>query len=814
MEFNIKFSILGSTEIERNISKVEITNPINTVEIEENGSLHDSRMGAYRNVKCGTCKESVVKCPGHFGHIKLSEPCFNPNFLNSLLRTTCQSFCFTCYHKDCVCDRGERHDDTGGPRRKRIKITPNVIKIVTPDHIVRRLCGVKVQFQYSRDDVPLTIAQLWAAIRKIPRDQYLQVFPHLTDVEHLADVVFISNLLVLPIASRPPNSMKGELKPDHITMMYIQVLKKNMVLKMKHGIVTPELYEEYHNDLQNSINILFNTENTNKKMRQSIQQNGGIRQRIDGKQGRVRLNLMGKRCEFSARTVLSGDPKLGINEVGIPRRIAENLTVPVLVSRYNIRALNKYKIKYLFKGDGRRYDVSVTNNYRIEIGDTVERCLVDGDIVAVNRQPTLHRGSILACYVRIFDCLTFRLNYSTMVTLNADTDGDEINIHVPQDLESRAELENLMLASTNIVCSQSSKPLVGCTQDSLLGCYLLSKNILSEIDYMDIIYKIGLEEYDGGTFTLVARGHQRRLVPGTRILTDILNHLKVEIKRYEPNEKFLLLDNEVMYGVLDKSLMGAAEDSLVHIIYLKAGHKVAGDFIHLMQKAATAFLDIHGFSVGISDCLIDHEEINFDNLERHLEKSHMASGGRWTYRDEDNLCGALGELTKLAPPHNVGENRLLDMINSGSKGSLLNFNQITRVVGQQTEANGRVDRRFNNGARTLPHYTKWDPGAESRGLVKNSFIKGLSPQEFFFHAMGGRIGILDTVLKTSETGAQYRRMVKTLEPLVVKDVGGGQRVVYNNVNGNVVQFNYGEDGYDGTFLKRMKDPSHRSECGL
>jgi DNA-directed RNA polymerase II subunit RPB1 len=152
----------------------------------------------------------------------------------------------------------------------------------------------------------------------------------------------------------------------------------------------------------------------------------------------------------------------------------------------------------------------------------------------------------------------------------------------------------------------------------------------------------------------------------------------------------------------------------------------------------------------------------------------------------------------------MGDNRLLDMIVSGAKGSISNFNQITRVVGQQIEAEGRVSKRFSGETRTMPHFSKYDMSAGSRGLVKNSFIKGLSPHEFFFHAMGGRIGLIDTACKTSETGAQSRRLIKVMEPLVTKDFGDGEMMVVNNITNQIVQFAYGEDNYDGTFLKRLK----------
>lgn len=802
----IKFTIPSVEEIVHSISSVEITNPMTTVEFAKNNTLFDTRMGAFRNVKCGTCKGSSRECTGHHGRIKLTYPCVNIRFVDTAMRKVLASFCMECFKHLKRCECVETVDDTK-KRKREPKRTPKLVKLFKVSDgrgDNKYLQGLKYSFKWAHSkgtDSHLTIKQVYDMMKQIPKAEWVNEFPNFSPFKNITEGPFIHYLIVLPTTSRPPNMMGGEWKQDPISRLYVSVLKKNINLSMKKDVVISTLVEEYHNQLQSAIDILFDIKQTNYKLRGMVVENGGLRQRIDGKEGRLRMNLMGKRTEFSARTVLSGDPKLGINEVGIPRVIAENLTIPVVVNRYNLYAIGNYKLKYVIKKDGRRFDVNISKNYRIEIGDTVERCLINGDVVAVNRQPTLHRGSVIGCYVRIFDCLTFRLNYSTMVTLNADTDGDEVNVHVPQDLESRVELETLMLASTNIVSSQSSKPLVGCTQDSLLGCYLLSKEDKLPInDYMTILYDMGCEDSDD----VFDHRATTPYVKGTRFITAALKYVGMNMSHYEPSKEFLMIDNVVQYGLLNKSIVGKADNSIIHHVYLSLGHEKAGKFIHLLQLAAYAFLDIRGFSVGISDCIVEHTPINYEGLESHLKKDFFKRGGKWTGDDEEELTDALGELTKLEPPKNVGDNRLLDMIVSGAKGTMVNFNQITRVVGQQIEAEGRVSKRFNDGKRTMPHFTKHDESAGSRGLVKNSFLKGLSPQEFFMHAMGGRIGLIDTACKTSETGAQFRRLVKVLEPLVTKDCGENKRSVINNITNQMVQFEYGEDSYDGTYLKRFK----------
>jgi DNA-directed RNA polymerase II subunit RPB1 len=796
----IEFSILGRVEIARGVSSLKIDNPMHTVVFAKNRSLHDTRLGAFKNVPCGTCGGNAVQCGGHFGHIELIWPVVNPSFAGSTLRRILCGFCAVCLRmtERCACNEPRADDEPCKKRRK--KIHPTHIKIDANTAYTPLNAGNKLS--YSLRGVPVSTRELYLLVQSVPRAEYLTAFPEYGDYQDLTDLCFTHNLPVLPIALRPPNFVGGAWKPENVTRLYIEVLKRNQHLRLKIGVVITPLLEEYHHELQSAVNVLFDVKNTRKRLQAKVIQNGGLRQRIDGKQGRIRKNLMGKRTDFSARSVLSGDPRLGINEVGLPPSVAANLTVPVMVTRHNIGSLGKFSIRYVFKANGDRFDTRINTRFLdlIEIGDKVERSLVDGDVVLVNRQPTLHRGSMIGCYVRIVNSSTFRLNYSTMVTLNADTDGDEVNVHVPQDLASRAEAEELMMASTNIVCSQDSVPLVGCTQDSLLGCYQLSKNDrLSTADYMALLFELGL---DDPRFT----GDRAPVYRGVEIMDRVLEGLGMEFDRIEiPKSNFLMVDSKVLRGVFDKRVMGASDNSVIHHIYLSYGHLLAAKFIHQMQTAATAYLDMDGFSVGIADCVVSgHEPIHDGALDDHIQTQFDEHG---VLPDEGKLLQATGLLTRLEGPPGVTpeNNALLAMIVSGSKGSMLNFNQITRLVGQQVVGSGRVPKDFASGHRTLPHFNHDELSLRAGGYVNKSFTAGLSPDQFFYHAMAGRIGLIDTSIKTADTGAQYRRLVKMLERVVVTENHLGGRMVTNSTTGMVIQFNFGEDDLDGTYMKRIQE---------
>lgn len=784
---SVKFTALDRYEISQGLSVVEITNPMMNVDFKMNKSLHDSRMGAFRNIPCDTCREKI-DCPGHFGHITMTFPILNPMFIKTtLVRILALKFCYICYKKKCDCVAQTENKK----KRKR-----NNIVLISSKMILDKTTNTRKQvFVRSDNNEQITQRDLYLWICNIPKEEYMEHFPsHFDKYTDLSDSVFIHNLPILPPIARPPNQVSGEWKPNPITMSYNKIMRTNIEIRLLNIDKTPALHiDEKMETLHKLISAHFNcnikidTDMDNKKtvIRTST------RARINGKQGYIRKNLQGKRCDFSARTVLSGDPNLGFNEVGVPRTIADNLTVPLTITPFNIELVRKknYNIKYIHRKNV-RYDLSIVNMSTLQIGDVIERSLIDGDIVAVNRQPTLHKGSMIACYVKIFDCSTLRLNYSTMVPLNADCDGDEINIHVPQDDTARAELETLMLPSTNIVSPQDSKPLLGCTQDSLLGCWKLSQALLTRNDMMSIIYSMDIDDLPKPTIL-----KPTPMYSGISIVTSILNHIDVHISHYTNKDNtFEIKNNIVTKGVLDKQIIGGADKSLFHIIYLQKDHLTAAKAIHLFQKAATAFLDMHGFSIGISDCIVENvTPLQFDKLNKHLEDEML----RGDTTNEGLLCEALGKLTKLEAT-GVEDNSILDCIMSGSKGSIINFNQITRCVGQQNTDTGRIPHEFHG--RTLPHFKKHESSIESRGFVKESFIQGLDPKSFFLHAVGGRVGLISTAVKTSVTGYAYRKMVKSMEPLQTRDIGDNKRIVKNTSTGGVVQFEYGEDSYDGTYL--------------
>uniref|UniRef100_A0A3B4BCA3 DNA-directed RNA polymerase subunit n=1 Tax=Periophthalmus magnuspinnatus TaxID=409849 RepID=A0A3B4BCA3_9GOBI len=473
-----------------------------------------------------------------------------------------------------------------------------------------------------------------------------------------------------------------------------------------------------------------------------------IKQRLKGKEGRVRGNLMGKRVDFSARTVITPDPNLQIDQVGVPRSIAANMTFPEIVTPFNIDRLQELV---------RRGNMLLCLIMMLFL--KVERHMCDGDIVIFNRQPTLHKMSMMGHRVRILPWSTFRLNLSVTTPYNADFDGDEMNLHLPQSLETRAEIQELAMVPRMIVTPQSNRPVMGIVQDTLTAVLM---NLLMFLSTWD------------GKMPQPAILKPRPLWTGKQIFSLIIpGHINViRTHSTHPDDE----DSELIMGILCKKSLGTSAGSLVHISYLEMGHDITRLFYSNIQTVVNNWL------------LIEGEEGRAHNNELEPTPGNTL---RQTFENQVNrILNDARDKTGSSAQKSLSEyNNFKSMVVAGSKGSKINISQVIAVVGQQNVEGKRIPFGFKH--RTLPHFIKDDYGPESRGFVENSYLAGLTPTEFFFHAMGGREGLIDTAVKTAETGYIQRRLIKSMESVMVKYDG----TVRNSIN-QVVQLRYGEDGSD------------------
>lgn len=628
------------------------------------------------------------------------------------------------------------------------------------------------------------------------------------------------------------NGMRGE---DDLTYKLGDIIRANGNVRRCETEGSPaHVVTEFEQLLQ--FHVATYMDNDIAGQPQALQKSGrpvkSIRARLKGKEGRLRGNLMGKRVDFSARTVITGDPNLSLDEVGVPRSIARTLTYPETVTPYNIQKLHQLVkngpnehpgAKYVIRDSGERIDLrhhKRAGEISLQYGWKVERHIVDGDYIIFNRQPSLHKESMMGHRVRVMPYSTFRLNLSVTSPYNADFDGDEMNLHVPQSEETRAEINQLCMVPLNIVSPQRNGPLMGIVQDTLCGIYKMCRRdvFLSKEQVMNIL--LWVPDWDG-ILPQPAILKPRPKWTGKQIISLVipagLNLTRPSSEGFSPvnDDGLLVSGGKLMYGLLSKKSVGATSSGIIHIIFNEKGSEAAMNFFNGAQTVVNYWLLHNGFSIGIGDTIPDKNTIQQIEDAVNKQKEDVAEITRSATENElEPLPGMNVRETfesKVSKALNkarddagtVTEKSLKDLNNatqmalSGSKGSTINISQMTAVVGQQSVEGKRIPFGFKY--RTLPHFTKDDYSPESRGFVENSYLRGLTPTEFFFHAMAGREGLIDTAVKTAETGYIQRRLVKALEDVMAKYDG-----TVRNSLGDIVQFVYGEDGLDGVHIESQR----------
>ncbi|MEM2289275.1 MAG: DNA-directed RNA polymerase subunit A', partial [Candidatus Hadarchaeales archaeon] len=573
-----------------------------------------------------------------------------------------------------------------------------------------------------------------------------------------------------------------------------------------------------------------------------------LAQRLKGKEGRFRGYLCGKRVDFSARAVVSPDPSISINEVGVPEYVAKDLTVPLKVTPYNLEEARNYVrrgpdlhpgARWVITPDGKRYDLRFADREELakslDVGWTVERHLMDGDLVLFNRQPSLHRMSIMAHKVRVMPGRTFRLNLSVCPPFNADFDGDEMNLHVLQSEEAQAEARILLYVQEHILSPRFGGPIIGGIQEHITGAYLLTRRdpitgeetLLTKEKAQQLLFEAGIMA------ELPPPAVKKEGVPywtGKQIFSMILPKeltlsFKAKICEHHseckgmncPIDAYVVIKNgELLSGAIDANAIKALDKCvIIDRIAKDLGPAAAGEFLDRLTRLSIAAVKMLGFTTALDD-----EEIPPQALERIKEileekkkevnklieiynRGEMEPlPGRsleetLEMRIMEELADARDKAGEVAEKYLGLTNPSVIMAKTGARGSMLNLTQMTGCVGQQSIRGERLKRGYFQ--RVLPHFPRGDLGAEARGFVSSSYKRGLNPIEFFFHAMGGREGLVDTAVRTSQSGYLQRRLVNALQDLRVMENG-----MVKGVSGRVVQFLYGEDGTNPMKSERGK----------
>jgi DNA-directed RNA polymerase subunit A' len=674
----------------------------------------------------------------------------------------------------------------------------------------------------------LTASEVRERLEAIPEDEY--IFVGINHEVAKPEWMVLTVLPVPPVTVRPSITLEtGERSEDDLTHKLVDILRINQRLKENMEAGAPQLIvEDLWELLQYHVTTYFDNEASGvpPARHRSGRPLKTLAQRLKGKEGRFRSNLSGKRVNFSARTVISPDPNISINEVGVPEMIATEVTVPVFVTEWNIEAMKKFIMNgpnvhpganYVIRPDERKirvYDeTKETVIEKLEPGFVVERHLMDGDVVLFNRQPSLHRMSMMAHEVKVLPYKTFRLNLCVCPPYNADFDGDEMNMHVFQTEESRAEAKSLMRVQEHILSPRFGGPIIGGIHDHISGAYLLTRegSVFSEEDVFQMVKHARMalptptgKDWTGKQVFSLLLPKDLNMVYKAEICRKCDECLKQECK----NDAYVVIDNgQIITGAMDEKAYGAFSGKILDSIVKEYGTDKAREFLDSSTKLAISGIMKRGFTTSTADEEIPREakdrieqllanaEAKVDQLidAYHNEELEALPGRSLRETLEMKIMQVLGEARdksgEIAESYFGMENHAVIMALTGARGSMLNLTQIAACVGQQSVRGGRIERGYSQ--RTLPHFQVGELGAKASGFVHSSYKKGLDPLEFFFHAMGGREGLVDTAIRTAQSGYMQRRLVNALQDLNVQPDG----TVRDN-RGVIVQTEYGEDGID------------------
>ncbi len=799
----IKFSLLSPDQTKK-ISCAKIVTPelydIDGYPVD--GGLMDLRLGAIDpGVRCRTCGGRLKECLGHPGSIDLARAVIHLKYV-PLIET-----CLRCFCQDCgklMVDDKDLNNLSPSARAKKAKDSKKCphcqasqikVKLDKPTNFYK---GKTRIFPTEIRDILVNIPD--EELKKIGVD-YKNCRP---------EWAVLTSLLVPPVTVRPSIILEsGERSEDDLTHKLSDIIRANQRLWENLNAGAPEvIIEDLWDLLQFHITTFF--DNTTTRIPPARHRSGQplktITERIKGKEGRIRKNIAGKRVNYSGRTVISPDPYIKINEVGIPYEIAKVVTVSETVNDINSEKLKKLIRKgeeypganYVIRPDGKRK--KITEELKEEIinelvpGYQVERHLQNGDLVLFNRHPSLHRGSLMAHYVKVLPGRTFRLHPAAATPYNADFDGDEMNIHSPQTEEARAEAKILLDVKRNLMSPKNNTNLVGCIGDAITGNYLLGFHELSKEDANQLLYKSGLKD-----------SFSKKNIKGTEIFSKILP--KVEFS----NESIKIKNGEVIEGFIDKTTFGDEDGDLVKELDRTVGRTVTFETIKKAFDLGKNYLTDVGITTSVEDLDLDEQVIeageeiikkaekkteeliiayNEGTLEGIPGKTMEESREIKILQSLNEVRTKIGEIVKREFPET---NPVSHMIKSGGGGNILNITQMASCVGQQALGSRRVD--FGYTGRTLSLFKKGDLSPKARGFIRSPFIKGLRPDEFFFQAITGRDSLMDTGLRTPKSGYLYRRLANALQDLR-KEYDGTIR----DSNNNIIQFEYGDDGLDVTKL--------------
>lgn len=869
---SIEFGVFSAEEIRKNSVFEVVSSKISNNDLY--GTVYDPRSGPIKNGNCITCKLGIWECAGHFGHLELATPIIHPLFISHVVNIL-KIFCGNCFN--FILSEDHLNLNNINLLKKSDKFSVIFEKIKKCNKCFH--CNFeKKEYKISTNE--MSFPTIFEEKIEIDVNTIKTIFEHI-DVKYIKmlniapPINYILTVFpIIPVCCRPYIISDGNICDDDLTYQLVEIVKNNSkcIDAIKNNL--PDDLKKFSNNLKFRIQTYFNNSQNKAKHATTGRSIKGIKERMTGKDGQIRNNLLGKRCEQSGRTVIGPDPTLKLDQVIVPKQMCEILTIPEHVTPFNLDLMNKIvntgKANYIVKnkkklnvatarifngtilkhgdiiirngkeieilntffkleksdliqrnGENIKLELPGFREIKVEVGDVVHRHLIDGDIAFLNRQPTLHKGSMMGFKIKISNQVkTFKINLAAAKSFNADFDGDEMNIHIPQSIEARAEIGLLSLTKNCILSTQAGKPNLTIVQDSLTAAFLMSneditKDYISKHQFFDLICCLKnsinvFEKMNRFKQILISIG----MIESEQCKWNGFNG-KCLLSFLFPDDFFVnFSDLKIHQGVLiegrlSKKYLSSSENSLIKLLFKEYGTEICADFIDNIQFLTNNWLLIYSFSINAGDCLkqknID-DTINRCLVEAEKYKSSTKNKIIRERKIINELSKAKDIGMKIAKDALKKNNNFITTVEAGSKGDYFNIAQITGLLGQQNVTGGRIDPTLNNNTRSLPHYNhgslSLEEEYESRGFIRSSFVKGLNPKEFFFHCMSGRKGVCDTAMSTATSGYNMRRIVKLTEDIRIQYDG-----TVSDTLGRKYQTAYGDLGYDPSMMVKVDGKS-------
>ncbi len=850
----IEFGILSPNEVRKqSVVEVQMADTYDEDGAPITSGLMDGRLGTLEpRQRCRTCGNAAAQCPGHFGHIEFppNSPVIHVEFtkiIHKVLKTTCRSCGRILLPNEKIKDY-----QAGMERQKTmLGVVPESffkeIETVIKKNAECPNCGTRqlpitfnkptAFYEASAEGARrLTASMIREMLERVPDDdlRILGIDPEAARPEW----AILHVLPVPPVFVRPSITLDSGIRSeDDLTHKLVDIIRINQRLKENIEAGAPTLIiQDLSELLQYHITTYFNNEVSGipPARHRSGRALKTLSQRLKGKEGRFRSNLSGKRVDFAARTVISPDPNLDMVEVGVPLDVAKRLTVPEKITPWNVEELRALVVNgpdrypgalYIVRPDGKRVRLEfVTERDKIteglQPGFVVERHLKDGDIAIFNRQPSLHRMSIMAHRVKVLPYKTFRLHLSVCPPYNADFDGDEMNLHIPQNESAQTEARLLMRVQDQILSPRYGGPVIGAIRDFISAAYLLTRSstrltrdevlrLLLAADYAGDLPKPAEVKPEPSwtgkqVFSLfLPKGFNYVLKASVCRQCDVCLHEECKFDAY-----VVVRDGILACGVIDKNSIGAERsESLYHRIVKDYGAEAGRSFLNSITRLLNEYITMTGFTFSLDELdmpeeaqrkikqVIDSYEGKVNQLIADYRMGTLKRLPGQTLEESleiyimNDLSRARDDAGDVADQSFGLDNHGIIMTRTGARGSSLNIGQMTACLGQQAVRGKRILRGYMG--RALSHFEKDDPSPRARGFVYSNYRDGLDPLEFFFHAMGGREGLVDTAVRTQQSGYMQRRLINALEFLRVEYDG-----TVRNTQGDVIEFKYGEDNVD------------------